>query len=172
VRAYDDTHTSGQHSGIHRISYNDVKSLALELADATSKNATLREAAHHFLSEMLNAIRSSGDGSGVVHAMNTSILPDDATQFRSTLVSSHDNVSSSNQSDLAYKPVPARPQTGGKRKMSRIKSSLENPVKGGGLKKSCTFCRQEKHTISLSNYEEIWYPLVGGELSPSRQDSE
>lgn len=135
MRAYDDTHTSGQHSGIHRISYNDVKSLALELADATSKNATLREAAHHFLSEMLNAIRSSGDGSGVVHAMNTSILPDIATQFRSTLVSSHDNVLSSNPSDLANKPVPARPQMGGKRKMSRIKSSLENPVKGGGLKK-------------------------------------
>jgi hypothetical protein len=134
-----------QPAAVSDVSYHDVRRLALELADVTSRSKGLREAAFHFLTEMLRAIRSSGDGSSVVHLMNTSILPDVATNFRSLISSEQDTL---NNQMLMHKPIQARPPQGGNKSVRRLKSAVEKrTVRGGGLTKSCIFCKQ-KHTIN------------------------
>jgi hypothetical protein len=119
-----------------------------DITFATSKSRELRAAIHHFLIEPLRAIRSSGDGCGVVYQMNTSILPDVATYFKSELSMSTDNTT---DLSLHSKPLPARPPKGGKHP-NRYKKSLEkNPVRGGGQKKTCGFCKQGGHQVHHCN---------------------
>ena len=132
------------------VTFNDLKRLALEYVDTASKSKESRRAAFHFLTEMLGATRSSSDISGVVHQMNTSILPDVATHFGAEMRCVKDNDIIQSPS-LLSQPLPACPPKGG-RAQNRYKSSLEtrknNPVKGGGQRKSCGFCKQSGHQLN------------------------
>jgi len=140
------------------VSYHDLKRLALEFVDAASKSKESRRAAFHFISEMLGAMRLSSDSSGVVHQMNTSILPDVATHFGATLSSVADKGITQSQSLLSM-PLPACPRQGGtqpKRYKSAMEKKKNNPVKGGGQSKSCGFCKRNGHQLnkcwSLNQY--------------------
>lgn len=140
------------------VTFNDLKRLALEFVDTASKSKESRRAAFHFLTEMLAATRSSSDVSGVVHQMNTSILPDVATHFGAEMIFAKDNDIIQSPT-LLSQPLPACPPKGG-RAQNRYKSSLEkrnnNPVKGGGQNKTCGFCKQSGHQLnkcwSLNSY--------------------
>ena len=141
------------------VSYHDLKRLALEFVDSASKSKESRRAAFHFISEMLGAMRLSSDGSGVVHQMDTSILPDVATHFGATLSSMADKGITQSQSLLSMMPLPACPRQGGtqpKRYKSAMEKRKNNPVKGGGQSKSCGFCKQSGHQLNkcrtLNNY--------------------
>ncbi len=106
---------------LYEVGYHDVKSRALEVVESVSNDKNLRRVAHHFLTEFLHAIRCSGEGTGVIHLMNSSLLPDIATTFNSEITTSSTIV---NETLLQMKQIPARPPKGSK-PQNRIKSSLE-----------------------------------------------
>ena len=147
------------------VSFNDLKRLALELVNTASKSRELRQAVFHFITEMLGAMRSSNDQSGIVHQMNTSLLPDVATHFGAVMSCVKDDDIIIQSPTLLARPLPACPPKGG-RPTNRYKSSLEkrknNPVKGGGQSKSCGFCKMSGHQLNkcwLLNTSEvvIWF---------------